>query len=206
MSHQQPEPPSPEHRNELNTSKVICVYCSSSDALTPAFFEVAAELGAQIGRRGYTLIYGGGRWGLMGAVARAVHAHGGAVIGVIPERLLAQSYDIADELIVTGDLRERKALMEARTDAFIGLPGGFGTLEEVLEVLTLKQLGLHRKPIVLINTGGFYDPLLELFERMYRERFVKSAFRRLYHVAPDAESAFAYLDAYRPRDIPPKWF
>ena len=134
--------------------KTICVYSSSSDAIAPEFFAVAEELGAALAGAGYGLIYGGARVGLMGAVARAVHAHGGHVVGVLPGVLQRKelTYEPADELIITQDLRERKAIMETRADAFIALPGGFGTLEEVLEILTLKQLLLHSKPLVLLNT------------------------------------------------------
>jgi uncharacterized protein (TIGR00730 family) len=96
--------------------------------------------------------------------------------------------------------------MEARSDAFVGLPGGFGTLEEILEILTLKQLGLHTKPIVLVNTNGFYDPLIQLFERIYQERFAKPDYRQLYHVAPDAASVFSYLEVYQPLQLQSKWF
>lgn len=186
--------------------KTICVYCSSSDALDPAFFQAAGALGAEIARQGHALVYGGGKSGLMGAVARAVQQGGGKVIGVIPEALYAQCYDTADEIVTTRDLRERKAIMEARADAFIGLPGGFGTLEEVLEILTLKQLHFHDKPIVLMNTLGYYDHLLMLFERLYEQRFAKAASRQLYHVAPDAPGVVSYIESYVPPEIPTKWF
>ncbi len=166
----------------------ICVFCSSSDALDAVYFDAAAALGAEIARRGCTLVYGGGKWGLMGAVARAVHTAEGRVVGVIPESLMAQAYADADELIHTPDMRARKAAMEARADAFIGLPGGFGTLEELLEIITLKQLGFHTKPIVLLNVAGFYDSLLAMFEQMYRHRFANPAFNQLYHVTPGASA------------------
>lgn len=194
------------HRPRMATQHTICVYCSSSDALSPTFFAAAEALGAAIARQGHALVYGGGATGLMGAVARAAHAHGGRVIGVIPERLAALSYADVDELIVTRDLRERKAIMEERATAFVGLPGGFGTLEELLEIVTLKQLGFHGKAIVLMNTGRFYAPLLELFETMYRERFAKPAFRQLYHVAQDSGSVLQYIEAYQPEELPTKWF
>lgn len=186
--------------------KAICVYCSSSDALDPAFYEAADALGSEIAAQGCTLVYGGGRTGLMGAVARAVQASGGRVVGVIPQALAAHGYAAADETITTRDLRERKAIMESRADAFIGMPGGFGTLEEVLEVLTLKQLRFHDKPIVLLNTLGYYDHLIKLFEHIYEQRFAKAAHRQLYHVAPDARHALAYIQTYQPPDIPAKWF
>jgi uncharacterized protein (TIGR00730 family) len=188
--------------------KTICLYSASSDAIAPEFFAVAEELGAALAGAGYGLIYGGARVGLMGAVARAVHAHGGHVVGVLPGVLQRKelTYEPADELIITQDLRERKAIMETRADAFIALPGGFGTLEEVLEILTLKQLLLHSKPLVLLNTRGFYAPLEHLFEHIYRERFARPESRQLYHFAADVPAALAYLTAYTPPQPPEKWF
>ncbi|HEC23457.1 MAG TPA: TIGR00730 family Rossman fold protein [Chloroflexi bacterium] len=183
----------------------ICVYCSSSDAIAADFFEAAEELGALLARRKKVLVYGGGRLGLMGALARAVHQNGGRVVGVIPEALLPQVYEPADAMVVTRDMRERKAVMESRADAFIGLPGGFGTLEEVLETLTLKQLHFHEKPIVLINVRGFYDRLLDLFEYIYAEHFAKPEFRHLYHVAHNPAEALDYIETYRPVSLPRKW-
>jgi uncharacterized protein (TIGR00730 family) len=188
--------------------KTICVFCSSSDAVAPTFFETATELGTLIAGRNYTLVYGGVRVGLMGALARAVHQNGGRVIGVIPGSIRDKgiTYETADELVVTRDLRERKAVMEARSDAFVGLPGGFGTLEEILEILTLKQLGLHAKPVVLVNTLGFYDHLVRFFEHIYRERFARPDYRQLYHIAPEAAGVFSYLETYRPVQLQSKWF
>ena len=189
-------------------SQTLCVYCSSSDAVAPIFFEITEELGARLARQGYTLVYGGGRIGLMGTLARAVHQNGGRVIGIIPEFLRSKglAYEAADELVTTRDLRERKAAMEARADGFVALPGGFGTLEEALEIITLKQLGLHAKPVVIVNTQGFYSPLLELMERIYQERFAKPEFRQLYHFASDISEVFSYIAAYQPVPMVNKWF
>jgi hypothetical protein len=188
--------------------KTICVYCSSSDALSSSFFQAAAEFGALLAQRNYTLIYGGGRIGLMGAVARSVHQHGGKVIGVIPQSLQDKEvgYTAADELIITKDLRDRKAIMEARADAFVALPGGFGTLEEIFEILTLKQLQFHTKPIVLVNTNYFYDHFIRLCEYIYEERFAKPDSRLLYHIAENPASVFAYLETYQPPKLQSKWF
>jgi uncharacterized protein (TIGR00730 family) len=189
--------------------QALCVYCSSSDAVAPIYFETAEEVGARLARQGYTLVYGGGRIGLMGALARAVHQNGGQVIGVIPEFLRSKglAYEAADELIITRDLRERKAAMEARADGFVTLPGGFGTLEEALEIITLKQLGLHAKPVVMVNTQGFYNSLLELVEHIYQERFAKPEYRRLYYFASDVDEAFSYLATYQPTPLSVnKWF
>jgi uncharacterized protein (TIGR00730 family) len=189
-------------------SQALCVYCSSSDAVAPIYFETTEEVGARLARQGYTLIYGGGRIGLMGALARAVHQNGGRVIGIIPEFLRSKglAYEAADELVITRDLRERKAAMEARADGFVTLPGGFGTLEEALEIITLKQLGLHAKPVVMVNTQGFYAPLLQLLEHIYQERFAKPDYRNLYHFASDASEVFSYLAAYQPAPLVDKWF
>jgi uncharacterized protein (TIGR00730 family) len=189
-------------------SKTICVYCSSSEALAASYFAAATEFGALLAQKNYTLVYGGGRIGLMGAVARAVHQHGGKVVGVIPQSLQDKEvgYNDADELIITKDLRDRKAIMETRAEAFVALPGGFGTLEEVFEILTLKQLQFHLKPIVLMNTNGFYDHFVRLCEHIYHERFAKPDSRQLYHIAPDAASVFSYLETYQPPQLQNKWF
>ena len=186
----------------------LCVFCSSSDAVAPEYFAAAREVGALLARRQVTLIYGGGCVGLMGALARSVHEHGGRVVGVIPSFLRTKeiAYEAADELIVTRDLRERKAVMEARAEAFLALPGGFGTLEETLEILTLKQLATHAKPVVFLNTNGFFDPLLALFEQMFEHQFAKPHHRDHYHVAARPEGVFAHLDHYTPPPVVPKWF
>ncbi len=187
--------------------KQVCVYCSSSNAVAQSFFVAAEKLGELLAQQDYTLVYGGGHVGLMGAVARAVHAHGGKVIGVIPEALRAKevAYLAADELIITRDLRERKAAMQARAQAFITLPGGFGTLEEVMEIITLKQLGFHSAPIVILNTENYYQPLLDFFEHVFRHRFAKPEHRELYHVVPTPEEALARLKDYQPVVVPDKW-
>lgn len=178
--------------------KTICVYSASSDAISQAYVDVAADLGRRIARHGYTLIYGGGARGLMGAVARAIHEEHGTVVGVIPEFMVdwGVAYENSDELIVTRDMRERKATMEDMADAFIALPGGFGTLEEMLEIITLKQLGRHKKPIVFLNDRGFYDCLRDTFEHMYAEHFAKVEYRSLYHFASDVDDAMRYIEAY----------
>ncbi|MBX7258751.1 MAG: TIGR00730 family Rossman fold protein [Candidatus Hydrogenedentes bacterium] len=186
----------------------VCVYCSSSDAVPEVYFEAARSFGAALAQSGRALVYGGGKIGLMGVLARAVHEHGGKVIGVIPEALreMELAYTGADELIITADLRERKAAMESRACAFVALPGGYGTLEEMIEVLTLKQLHFHAKPIVMINTAGFYQPLLSMFEQLYEQRFAKPETRQLYHVAGNAEDALTYINHYTPASTPQKWY
>lgn len=150
--------------------------------------------------RGYALVYGGTRVGLMGALADSVLARGGKVVGVIPEALQARgiAHDGLTELIVTPDMRRRKATMEERASAFVGLPGGFGTLEEIFECLTLKQLEYHQKPIALLNVGGFYDPLIGLMEHIYQQNFAKPEYRQLYHVAREGQEVLDYFDRYQP--------
>ena len=189
-------------------SQTICVYCSSSEALDPSYYQAAQELGMLMARQNFALVYGGGRIGLMGALARAVHQHGGKIIGVIPKSLKEKelAYEACDELIVTKDLRDRKAIMETRADAFVALPGGFGTLEEIFEILTLKQLQFHLKPIVLVNTNGFYDRFSRLCEHIYQERFAKPDSRLLYHIAANAANVFSHLETYQPPQLQSKWF
>ncbi len=191
----------------MSEIKTVCVYCSSSGAVPKPFFAAAEGLGELLARRGLALVYGGAHVGLMGALARSVHRHGGRVIGVIPrfmhEREIA--YEAADEVMITETMHERKHAMEKRADAFVALPGGFGTLEETLEVLTLRQLDRHRKPIVFLNTAGFYDPLLALFERIYADQFAKSEYRQFYHVAATPADALDYLTAYVPPLSVSKW-
>jgi uncharacterized protein (TIGR00730 family) len=186
----------------------LCVFCSSSDVIEPEYFQAATELGTTMATRGDALVYGGTNVGLMGATARAMHQHSGRVVGVIPGFMAARglAYAPADELIVTKDMRERKARMEDRADAFIALPGGFGTLEEMLEIITLKQLQRHSKAVIFLNTGGFYDPLIALFDHMREHRFSKAYSDSLYFFAPDVPALFNYLDQYQPPRIEAKWF
>lgn len=177
----------------------ICVYCASSNQIDEAFFALARVAGAAIARRGWALVYGGGSVGMMGELARAVHASGGRVVGVIPQFLLDREvgYLAADELIVTTTMRERKRLMDERADAFVALPGGFGTLEELLEILTLRQLGYHDKPIIIVNADGFFDLLLGQFERGFALGFSHPQHQHLYTVAATIDDALALLDPGR---------
>lgn len=178
-------------------SKLLCVYCASSDRLDPKYYAAAAELGREMVLHNWGLIYGGGRTGTMGAVARAVKQSGGRVIGVIPEFMKARelAYIEADELVTVITMRERKLLMETRADAFVALPGGWGTLEEILEILTLRQLDVVRKPCVLLNQDGFYDDLLRLFDRMLADKFFKPSNLDLFRVARTVPEIFKHIDA-----------
>ncbi|NPU99910.1 MAG: TIGR00730 family Rossman fold protein [Brevinematales bacterium] len=187
-------------------NRTICVFASSSDHVSEIYYKKAAELGGMIAHEGDCLIFGAGEIGLMGELGRAVKTRGGRVIGVIPEVLNRKGivFENPDELIVTPTMGERKQIMEDRADAYIGLPGGFGTLEEIIEVITLKQLGYHNKPIVLLNTNGFYDSLHDLFDELFRERFIDEVFRDLYSIAGEPREAMDYLNGYRPREYASK--
>lgn len=174
----------------------VCVFCASSDAADPDERAVAAALGQAIAARGWSLVYGGGGIGLMGEVARAALAGGAHVTGVIPHRLNTRevAFDGVSELIRTDTMRQRKAIMDARADAFCVLPGGIGTLEELLEVLTLRQLGYHDRPIVLLDATGYWAPLRAQLERMVERGLARPSVRRLWATAttvPDAVRALA---------------
>src|SRR5687768_5839700 len=183
--------------SQLSMAKLLCVYCASSDRLDSKYYAAAAELGREMVMRGWGLVYGGGKTGIMGAIARAVKQNGGRVVGVIPEFMKVRelAYDEADELLTVITMRERKLMMETRADAFVALPGGWGTLEEILEILTLRQLDVVKKPCVLFNQDGFYDPLLQLFERMLAENFFKRSNMELFRVADTAAGVFSHLEA-----------
>jgi len=185
----------------------ICVYASSSDAVEPVFFDTADRLGRLLGRKGYGLVYGAGQIGLMGRLADGVREEGGRITGVIPEALNLKGvvYEHCDELIVTADMRRRKDEMDKRAAAFIALPGGFGTLEELLEVITLKQLRYHDRAIVILNTDGFYDALIEQFEVSITRRFAKEQCRKLYAVCETPESAVGHIENYRAPVLETKW-
>ncbi len=176
----------------------ICVYCSAAARVEPTYFDAAREVGRLIAERAGTLVFGGNCLGCMNAVAESVHAHGGRVVGVTPQLMHDQgtSYEQADELIVTPDMRRRKAEMERRADAFVVLAGGFGTLEELFEILVHRHMGYHDKPIVLLNTAGYYDPLVEMFEHMTRSGFVREVYQRFYRVVETPEAVFEALDQW----------
>lgn len=174
----------------------VCVFCASSDRVAQPYHEIAEELGTLLGKAGDTLVYGGGSVGLMGTLARAVHSAGGRVIGYIPEKLQAiegRAYDVADELHVTTTMSERKQGMYGSADAFVILPGGIGTLEEFFEVLTLRKLRYHSNEIVLLNTGGFFAPLVALLEHVDRLGFSPGiSTDGTFRLAPDPSAALAY--------------
>lgn len=189
-------------------SKLLCVYCSSSDRIDQKYAAAAEGLGRELVARGWGLVYGGGKTGLMGAVARGTKAAGGRVVGVIPEFMKARelAFDEADELVTVITMRERKLLMETRADAFVTLPGGFGTLEEIMEILTLRQLDVVRKPCVIYNQDGFYDDLIRLFEKMLAEKFFKPSNMELFRVATTLPGIFTQIEAADKAPVESKWF
>lgn len=178
-------------------ARCITVFCSSSNDVPPVYFDAATELGRAIATRGWTLIYGGGSFGLMGAVASAAHQAGGKVVGIIPQRLLEEekANQHCDELIVVDDMRQRKTLLDSRCDAFVTLPGGIGTLEELFEMLVGRYLGYHDKPIALVNTNRFFDPLVQLLEHGIEQNFIRPRTRELLFVAESVGEVIAHLDA-----------
>lgn len=189
-------------------SRAVTVFCASSSVVEAKYFEAAREAGEKIAKRGWAIIYGGGNIGLMGALSRAAREHGGKVVGVIPRVLLDAGYGDREvtELIVTEGLRDRKAIMDKRGDAFLTLPGGLGTLEELLEVLTLKQLGCHDKPVVVLDLDGYYDPLWLQIQRGIDQRFIKPEFLDLWYPARHVDEALRYIEEYAPHRYGPKWY
>jgi uncharacterized protein (TIGR00730 family) len=159
----------------MNKIKTICVYCGSGPGTNPHFIEAAVAFGKILAKNGIRLVYGGGSIGLMGAVATSTLDHGGAVTGIIPDFLTARENVLTrvQELIVTPDMHERKRLMFERSDAFVALPGGIGTLEELVEQLTWQQLGRHTKPVLLANIDGFWEPLFALLAHMRATQFIR---------------------------------
>lgn len=186
----------------------VCIFSSSSNAIDSIYMNEAIHLARLIGQQQQTLINGGANVGLMETVLKEVVQAGGKTIGILPEKLnghkLASQY--AQELIISKDMMERKALMREMADAFIALPGGFGTLEEILEVITLKQLDYHNKAIVFVNTNGFYNDLFKQFERSFEENFAKPNYRELYYIAENSDDAMNYLKNYTPPKPVNKWY
>lgn len=187
--------------------KSICVYCGSADRLRPEYLSAARRMGAAIAARGLELVFGGGKTGLMGAVADGALESGGQVTGVIPGYFntpqLAHGGLTRMEVVET--IHQRKARMVELADAFIALPGGYGTLEEFFEVLTWAQIGLHRKPIGLLNARGYYDPLLEMIEHVRAEGFIYAEHTALFSAAEEPEALLAALENHTPPEGLEKW-
>jgi uncharacterized protein (TIGR00730 family) len=184
----------------------ICVFCGSSPGLDPAFTTAAVTLGRLIARSGRSLVYGGAKLGLMGALADAALAAGGKVIGVIPRALVGKeiAHESLTDLHIVETMHERKAMMADLAGAFVAMPGGLGTLEEFFEVWTWGQLGLHRKPLALFGTRDFFAPLLAFLDRLVEQRFLWPEHRNMLIVEDDPSRLLASLDAYQPIFLP-KW-
>lgn len=178
----------------------ICVFCGSNRGFNPIYGDAAQVLGAALARSGVGLVYGGGNVGLMGTIADAVIKAGGEVIGVIPEALVERELAHGDvtELIVVRSMHERKAKMAELADAFIAMPGGYGTFEEFCEILTWAQLGLHRKPCGILNVAGYYDPLLSLFDRAVTEGFLRLNNRQIVIQESDPDRLLHSIMTYAP--------
>jgi len=174
--------------------KNLCVYCASGLELDPKYYAAGEALGRGLAERGWGLVYGGGQAGVMGSVALTAKAAGGRVVGVIPDFMVERelAYRDADELIVVNSMRERRRIMEERSAVFVVLPGGFGTLEELIEILVGRMLNRHDKPLIFVNQDGFYDELIAFFDKLVRERFKKS-WRDLVQVVPDVAGLWPVL-------------
>lgn len=173
----------------MSTFRTLCVFCGSSPGKNPAYLAGARATGVALAQQEIGLIYGGGGLGLMGASARAALEHGGRVVGIIPKPLMdREGIDLeVTELIVVRSMHERKRTMASMSDGFVALPGGFGTFEEVCEMITWTQLGIHAKPMGLLNIDGFYDPLLAQFQRAVTDGFIQEGFYRSISVAETPE-------------------
>ena len=183
--------------------RTLCVFCGSSSGSRPVYADAARQLGEALVARDITLVFGGGRVGLMGEIARTVLASGGRVVGVIPKALLRKeiAYDDLTELHVVDSMHERKALMAERSDGFVAMPGGFGTFEEFCEVLTWAQLGFHHKPVAMLNAAGYFDGLLALFDHAVAEGFVRPQHRSIVFAESEPVRLLDRLAAYQPPAI-----
>ena len=186
----------------------VCVFSSSSNAIPEIYFEEGRKLGRLIGEQGHTLINGGANVGLMETVTVEASRYGAKTIGIIPDRFAERSLVSQNSgiIITTGDMMERKAKMREMSDAFIALPGGFGTIEEIMEVITLRQLDYHQKPIVFINTNNFFKYLFKQFEVSFDQNFAKTVYRALYHIANDSGEALEFISRYEPVNLDSKWY
>lgn len=179
----------------------ICIFGASGRELEESYYAAAELLGSLIAQQGHTLVFGGGREGLMGAAARGAHKYGGDIIGIVPKFFDEPGiiYEHCTELIFTETVRERKQLMEERSEACVVLPGGIGTFEEFFEMLTLKQLGRSDRAIVVLNTNNYYDPMQHMLEDTARQRFMSRGCLELYGLADTPDKALDYIARYVPR-------
>lgn len=183
-----------------NNIKRVCVFASSSNFLDEKYYKDAKELGKLLGQNNYDIVYGGSNLGLMWACASQVKEHGGKITGIMPEKLhnLGVFTEGCDEFIITTGMRERKAKIDEISEAVIALAGGFGTLEELSEMIVQKQLGYNKKPIIILNTNGFYNKLNEFFEEIIEQKFANKNMRKIYFIAQTPTEAIEYLKNYEP--------
>lgn len=186
-----------------NYIKNICVYTSSSNTLDKKYYEIAKDLGILMAKSGFNLVYGGGNLGMMGITAQTVKDFGGKVFGVLPEKLhkIGVGSIDCDELHITKCMRTRKEKLDQISDAVVALPGGFGTLEELSEMIVQKQLGYNDKAIVILNANGFYDNLLEFFNVIIEENFANYEMIEAYFIAKTPQEAIDYLKNYKPKQF-----
>ncbi len=191
----------------MKNKPTICVYCSSSNYLPEKFYKFSAEFGIKIGTEGYNMVYGGTTVGMMGVIANNAIENGAEVIGVIPERIaqFGLKHPELAKVIITKDMRERKATMEKYADIFVALPGGFGTFEEIFEILVAKQLGYHNKPVIFFNFDSYYDNMFKMFDTVYENKFAKEEMKSLYFIANTIDEMYSYINGYKPQEIALKW-
>lgn len=191
-----------------NNIKNICVFASSSNHLDEIFYKDARDLGLLIGQNDYNIVYGGSKLGLMYACAGAVKETGGKIIGIMPEKIASfgcANPEDCDEFILTAGMRERKAKLDEISDAVIALSGGYGTLEELAEIIVQKQLAYNNKPIVILNTDGFYDKLIEFFNVIIKRNFANPASINLFYIAKTPQEAIDYIKNYQPVEYDVKY-
>ena len=191
-----------------NNIKNICVFASSSNHLDEIFYKDARDLGLLISQNNYNIVYGGSKLGLMYACAGAVKETGGKIIGIMPEKIAnfgCANPEDCDEFILTAGMRERKAKLDEISDAVIALSGGYGTLEELAEIIVQKQLAYNNKPIVILNTDGFYDKLIEFFDVIIKRNFANPASINLFYIAKTPQEAIDYIKNYQPVEYDVKY-
>lgn len=181
----------------------ICVYGASSSTIDKSYIDAGELLGAKIAKRNHIVVYGGGAEGMMGAVARGARSENGQVIGIAPSffKVDGSLYDDCTEFIYTETMRTRKKLLEEKSDAFLVTPGGIGTFDEFFEIITLRQLGQHLKPIAIYNINGYFDPMIEMMKNAIRQNFMTAANEELYFVSDDADAVLNYIETHKPEDL-----
>lgn len=191
----------------MNKIQRVCVFASSCNYLDESYYTAAAEFGTLLGKSGFDMVYGGSSLGLMWACAENVKQNGGQLIGVMPERLhdMGVYTDECVDLFVTPCMRSRKAKMDELSDAVIAIAGGYGTLEEISEMIVQKQLGYNNKPIVILNTDNFYNSLIEFFDTTIKRNFANDSAKKLYYIAQNPQDAISYILNYVPEEIGSKF-